>query len=606
MAIARPRPWLACGLFALAAAVCAWQAYPMLFGQFAPYDDEGYLLVSVKAWLRGGRLYDDIYSQYGPFYYQAMSALFTGLRMPVDHDHAGLVTIAFWVAGSLACGFIAHAISGRLLVSLSVVLLAFLGLFGLRSEPMHPLGLLSVLIAGAVSLPIVLRRHPRTLLFLLGAVATAVAMVKINVGGFLAISLAFALVLSLPARGICRLPRGLMAALVVLVPVVLTMPRFDLPWVRVYALHVAVAAAAVGIVSLRLELTSVEPRQLPWFPLGGLLALAAICGAAVLRGTSPRALLDAVLVLPLRMPSVFIVPMRFNPAVVPLELLAIAGALVWLVRGGKGGAWAGPLRLLAGTVLCSASGLFFPVVPQSLFALPLVFTALIPPRSLGEDRRHMLARCVLVLVEVLQALHGYPVAGSQVDLSTFLLIPIGGVCIADGLHELAERAPRLPAIAGAVMLAGVSVWFTVTGQEFHDNYRYNPQMPFPGTQRLHIDKEQLDVYIWLVGELDRRCATFVTVPGLNSLHLFSGIEPPTSFNTTSWMFLLDDETQSKIVEKISRVPALCAVRNVEFLRSWQQENELPQGPLLRYVERELQPVAARQGYELMVRREGGR
>ena len=46
------------GLVAMAAAVAAYFA---LFTQFAPYDDEGTLLVTLKAFAHGGTLYSDIY-----------------------------------------------------------------------------------------------------------------------------------------------------------------------------------------------------------------------------------------------------------------------------------------------------------------------------------------------------------------------------------------------------------------------------------------------------------------------------------------------------------------------------------------------------------------
>ena len=61
-------------------------AYLALFTQFAGYDDEGTLLVTLKAFAHGDILYRDIYSAYGPFYYELFGGLFalTGHAVTTD------------------------------------------------------------------------------------------------------------------------------------------------------------------------------------------------------------------------------------------------------------------------------------------------------------------------------------------------------------------------------------------------------------------------------------------------------------------------------------------------------------------------------------------
>ena len=43
---------------------------------FLWYDDEGYMMISLQGVLEGRALYTDIYSQYGPFYYQLRELVF--------------------------------------------------------------------------------------------------------------------------------------------------------------------------------------------------------------------------------------------------------------------------------------------------------------------------------------------------------------------------------------------------------------------------------------------------------------------------------------------------------------------------------------------------
>ena len=45
-------------------------AYPVMFTGFEWYDDEGYMLFSLQSFLENGNLYDQVPSNYGPFFYQ--------------------------------------------------------------------------------------------------------------------------------------------------------------------------------------------------------------------------------------------------------------------------------------------------------------------------------------------------------------------------------------------------------------------------------------------------------------------------------------------------------------------------------------------------------
>ena len=65
---------------------------------YRPYDDEGYLLLAIDHYLKGGHLFTDVFSQYGPFYFYAQGALFGLLRSPGESrcrpsGHTGLLAI---------------------------------------------------------------------------------------------------------------------------------------------------------------------------------------------------------------------------------------------------------------------------------------------------------------------------------------------------------------------------------------------------------------------------------------------------------------------------------------------------------------------------------
>ena len=75
--------------------------YIAIFGVFADYDDEGYMLIMLKHFHAEGHLYDRVFSQYGPLYHQLFAAVFALPGLHTDHDTGRLVTLVVWVATSL-------------------------------------------------------------------------------------------------------------------------------------------------------------------------------------------------------------------------------------------------------------------------------------------------------------------------------------------------------------------------------------------------------------------------------------------------------------------------------------------------------------------------
>ena len=54
---------------ALLGAIVAVAAVALLFSTFMMYDDEGYVLFSLKTFTEIGGLYERVFSQYGPFFF---------------------------------------------------------------------------------------------------------------------------------------------------------------------------------------------------------------------------------------------------------------------------------------------------------------------------------------------------------------------------------------------------------------------------------------------------------------------------------------------------------------------------------------------------------
>src|ERR1700756_267587 len=82
------------------------------FMGFAKYDDEGYLLISLKSFLNHGALYDDVFTQYGPFYYEFWGGVFSIFGIPVNHHGGRTMIMVVWVLSSLLIGLSTWRMTG--------------------------------------------------------------------------------------------------------------------------------------------------------------------------------------------------------------------------------------------------------------------------------------------------------------------------------------------------------------------------------------------------------------------------------------------------------------------------------------------------------------
>ncbi|HVY96075.1 MAG TPA: hypothetical protein VHA54_03845 [Solirubrobacterales bacterium] len=623
---ARPRLRLAVTVLAFAAMTLVTYliAHPKMFTGFMSYDDEGYMLTALKGFVNHGQLYDDVFSQYGPFYYEFWGGIFSTFGIAVTHDAGRTATMVAWILSGLLLGLATTRITGSLLLGLATQVLAFSALYVLTNEPMHPVGIIALLLAAIVAVSCFVReRSSPYAIAVLGALVAALVLVKINVGFFAFVSVAFAAVLSYPLLSTRRWPRPLVEAVFVALPVLLMLGKFDEGWARHYALHVACAAAAV-VLALRAR----QPRQRPneelrWL-LGGFLVLAAVvCLTIVAAGTSVGGLVDGVVRQPLRQADAFTIPMQISRRFYAIDVLALGAAAAYWYAGRRRAAEPGPtwvavtslFSIGVGIVIAlSVSGKALPfdagtIAGFQLSMLPFAWVALlaVPSRRPAVD----FAALLLPLLAVLQGLHGYPVAGSQTLLSAFLMVPVGALCVGGGVRGLATVMPAGPdrrALAGfGAVAAVVLLWFVANGylREPLDGARaaYDGGVPLalPGSHDIHLGEEEAQMYGKVTALIDRHCPAMVMLPGMDSFYLWSGQEPP-SYTATGWETLFDTAHQQRVIDDTRGIAGLCLLRNRERAAGW---GERP-GPLVTYLEHGFAPVATVDGYELLQRRGAAR
>jgi hypothetical protein len=617
---------LAGAVFAATTAFLAVASYPRMFAIWVPWDDEGYFLITLRSFRQLGALYDRVFTYYGPLYYLLLDGLFAALRLPITHDHGRLVALGLWLATSLACGMALARLAKSVWIGCAVQLVVFWSLLlPMPFEALHPAGLLTLLLAGLLGTALLVPRRPQLALALQGVLVAALALIKINVGVFALLAVAFASVTAFPDLRRRHVLASAMGVAIALAPVALMAANLDEPWVRSYVLLVAASAAALAV-----TLISGGPvAALGSAPLARFISCAAATGVAVFalilaRGTTLGGLIGALVVAPFRQAGIFTVPVVLPPFSGEIALL-LPPAAVWAARvarrepqrrrrDGPAAGAAGLGRLLVGI----AMGFFATVA--GFFPAPFAWIAAARPYGSSDSPELAYARHLLPSLAVLQTLHAYPVGGSHIPWSSFLLVPVAAICIVDGARQLAAFLQasaagssilrRVALVLGPAVALLLAASFYQGLEKERALYRTGVPLALPGTNRLHLPRPTAATLVWLRNGILEHCTMFVGLPGLPSFYFWTGQEPPNGFNVGTWMYLFPPEVQEGILERIRGVDRLCVVRNQSLVAMWARGRPLPPGPLVDYLAENFTPIASRRGYELLVRtraaeKEGG-
>ena len=593
---------------AVAAALLAVTAYGLLFTTLMVYDDEGYVLVSLKNYSAHGGLYAAVYSQYGPFFYGLHDAAHRLLGYEFTNTTGRWITLLCWLGAAGAAAGLVWRQTRSLAWAGFTLGLTFFHLHLMMSEPGHPGGLIALLVAVGAWLGAgqITRQTGRALAVTAGLTGAALLLTKINVGVFFlaAAGAWFAIQLRPPAQA--RITAGLAAAALVALPFVLMRAGLGAPGGWLFPGLSAIASLTMLAVAWRARQPLTTWGQAGW-GAGALLALGAITVAAVgARGTNLPQLLEGVLLGPLRHPGVYHFAPDWKPGAAPAGVLSVL--LVAL-------AWRGPAPWFAGLLVVLRLGLalafglacleWLPYTGHGLamsYLVPLawIFAVRLDP---DESRGSTGVATWLGLLLVLQYLHAYPVAGSQVAWGTFLLVPL----MALGLHDAqALVARRTRSWAGALIaLAAVALAAGVTGRLARISLvRYAEGRPLglPGAEEIRIPEGAASATRLMVLNATAHADLLFTLPGMFSFNQWTGLPTPTLANTTHWFSLLRPDQQQEIIAALGRSPRPVVIVQRALL-DFLAESKIPvTGPLFDYLRQNFERAFSIGSQEFWVRR----
>ena len=609
--------------FAVVTVLLALIAHPKMFNGFSVYDDEGYMLTALKSFVNHGHLYDDVFTQYGPFYYDFWGGFFSLFGIGVTHDSGRTVVMVLWVLSSLVFGLSILRLTGSILLGLGTQILPFAALEVLINEPMHPVSSIALMLALIVAIStFVGSGRSRWAMGLLGAVIAALVLTKINVGVFAVVSLALACAVSYQQFWGRRWPRIVVEVVFVAIPVLLMASKFDEGWARHYSVHVFATALAVVIALRAVRPAQRQIRELRWLVVGFLAIVVVSCLGVIATGTSIHGLIEGVIRQPLRQSDAFTLPMLLSKRLYAFDLISVGGALAFLYASRRR-VEHGPVWVALGSVFAILVGLLmaFSVVGQllpfndrgltgyELSMLPFVWVALATTSPEEQEGRFAFARILLPALAALQGLHGYPVAGSQTLLSVVLVVPVGALCVGNGVRGLsrltAADPDRLALIGFGAVVVVVLGWFVAATyvrdplKQSRGAYHTGYELNLPGSHSIHLgNPEEVELYENISHAIDENCKATQMEPGMDSFYLWSGQEPP-SLTATGWETLFDDERQEQVIKDLDPIEGLCLLRNKERAAGW----GLGEGPLVKYLEGGFTLIGKWDEYELL-RREG--
>jgi hypothetical protein len=287
-----------------------------------------------------------------------------------------------------------------------------------------------------------------------------------------------------------------------------------------------------------------------------------------------------------------------------LGLGTAIGVFSWRRLADVSPAWLGLLKIAVGTgLLC----LFFfhprqALTGSLLFAwLPLVDTQTMSQRQYSN-------RLLLALLCPLFSLQVFPNAGTQVDWAGLMPIIAAIVLLGDGINCIDRdgfglQLPSVIRIAarGTAPLLAFLLFLSVGKNAilYSRQWLDSPPVNLPGTQWLRLPPVENERLAVTVGELRRDCRTVLTIPGLYSYSLWSGVPPAEEKRINSWPFLWPEEVQRNELPKLRHQNGGCVLvdRNMyQFFRQYATTGG--SDVLLSEVERTMKPVFRLQGLTL--------
>jgi hypothetical protein len=495
-------------------------SFPIVMSTHAPYDDEGYVMMTLKTFIEGEPLYHSTHTQYGPAYYFLSGAFHSVMGLPLTQDWVRLKTVFFWCLSTVLCYAILKRLSVAEPLRTITALLFHAHLSKLALEPGHPQEW--ILVLSLLSIWLVTGTSRGRWVMAAGCVAL-VGMIKLNCGAVMAIPLILEAVVASHARYLGTQTKH-------------NEPRCEYSANRSALVMVLCTGATVAVmISMLTLLTGTGVRDLLWGLVGQHRRFTTEFYHSIPFDRS--ALLLAVVALLSCLP----VFLKYRDrSFLALGIAAYAGA-AFAILGDF-------LRPLTHGLETRGAASWLLIAGPAM--LPLIWL---------RTRKTLPSPMVFLLSLVcLSPAIAYPTPGTQLSLATsFAWFPMA-ICLQQNI--LASSKAVAPKIL--VRSAGVLTMF-VLGMSVLPWQRWvsNQSLVGEGVRLMRLDANTAQQENAVTQAILDTKSDFLTFDGHNHNRFYfrTGLKPLTSANPTFWPRMLTETEQSRLVECIRKCKSLCVV-----------------------------------------------
>ena len=556
--------------------------FPNYFNKLPGYDDEGSFLVVVDRFIHHGSLYNHTHTGYGPFYFLYTGLIYRVLGQSPTLFTARLIVVVITMLSVIAFAAAVWKVTRSIVLGVLcevTVLVALTPIVG--SQPLHP-GSMIVLLVAVMTYGFAayaMERRDRYLI-LLGLATGALLMTKVNVGLFAAAAIVISFVADNPRCA--KWFRVLVTIGALAMPFVITWQLLNEMEIGQFAVLVSLTLW-MTLVAFQADGIALPPRGL--LVTGGAAAVAVVasCVWPLATGTSLPRLFYGVFVQPLGQTDYLTIIIKTRIEWITVVLTVIGAYLVTARRRGLPSSPVSAQGYGAALAIAGAAVLSLALVGGTTAWMPGI--ALLPMLAVLADvpPNTRIALRLLVPFAVLQMLHAYPVAGSQLRWGVTAAFVPAVIAIGAGLRQLplwrVTRAPARAAIVGAVSMMVIAT-AAISPVTLWDEYLQSKPLDLRGARLVRVGPDTKNRLQELTRVVRDNCDTFYSAPALNSLYVFTGLPTPTGM-LANWPGVLDDGEQRELAQQLRDADVqerVCIVRNLHEFDDW-QASSYGKGPL---------------------------
>lgn len=548
---------LTAGAYAALSSLLGVYGWIAIQSSWSTYDDEGYLLASLLEAQRGDQPYVDYYLQYGPAWIAAWMGASSLLGVEWTHATGRILTLGVWVITSALVSISTRRFTRSQSAGFASLVLAFFSLQPLIYEPLHPIGLLSLLTALLLFIS-TMRSSSLARFFSLGLVIGVMLLVKVNIGVLAALGLSYYFALRAPQR---------MAGTRWFFAVAIALPALWL--VRSQPLLVLLfigSLTSLFITVQRFQLALVEAKQLISTLVGAAFPCLVIVFWWIVEGWSVAGLFDGVVLRPLEHPDIFSLPLNIGGLTLVLSAVGLLAVFVTAAQRSTSTTIIGLVGFAGGQ----------PAV------LPSTGAAAINSASKRKRDSAMLMASLAIYL----FLGVFPVAGSQIALASLAFVPLFSVSLIAAIqifvnHKLSlklRRNPlsRLVIFVSPIAVVSLAMW---PNTDVIRSFFTSPPTTINGFEGARLPestaRELEDVSYWIRSN----CDILVSDPGLHTLNLVSDVPYPGRTPSTAWYHQLREADEKAIIDDLEVAQRPCLVRDAGTREFWLRGRD-PQAKLL--------------------------